>query len=91
MTALRAGMKVVCVNARPCPVWGALSLRKGAVYTVVKAFDVLGEFSVCLEEDQSPHITGAYRASRFRPAVERKTDISIFKAMLSPAKKRERV
>jgi hypothetical protein len=34
---------------------------------------------------------GGYRRRRFRPIVERKTDISIFKSMLTSAGKKERV
>jgi hypothetical protein len=32
-----------------------------------------------------------YRSTRFRPVVERKTDISLFTAMLNPTKQKERV
>jgi hypothetical protein len=31
----RAGMKVVCVNANPCPHWGILTLVKDRIYMVV--------------------------------------------------------
>lgn len=85
----RIGQKVVCVKAsgfrRVKP------LTKGAVYTVR---DIGPEPNykdlqwVLLEEvvnSSDPELGElAYDAVRFRPAVERKTDISAFKKMLTP-------
>lgn len=85
------GQKVVCVDAGPNPMSGLVPpLTKDAVYTisdvkvcwdgcgvnVVEApapFDVFG-----------PHVP-LYMALRFRPAAERKTDISVFEKLLTPA------
>ncbi len=77
-------------------------LKEGAVYLVRKVAvqeipDVFEpELSVWLEgitrevfssEDLSIICDDfGFRPSRFRPIVERKTDISIFKAMLTPSK-----
>jgi hypothetical protein len=67
----------------------------GGVYTilgVIKIFDsFLGEALTGLqfvEITNSSAWDGAYASSRFRPIVERKTDISIFTAMLNPSKRR---
>lgn len=73
----RVGQKVVCVLAE-----GWRYLKNGAIYTVLKtsAFDGDAEFMVvdCQEGG------GQYRKVRFRPIVERKTDISVFTKMLTP-------
>jgi hypothetical protein len=98
----RVGQKVVCVNARkaygslhPCP------LKKGAIYTVSEVVDYSADplchprhrFGLFLcEIARGPHEDGFYDAfhvRRFRPAVERKTDISIFKKLLAPKRQRE--
>lgn len=85
------GQKVVCVNSDR-----AKNLKKNGVYTIklVKKGDIpnLGLTGViswfCLElveaEPNRGHI--GFCPSRFRPVVERKTDISVFKAMLNPLK-----
>lgn len=76
----RIGQKVVCVNAGMGALDASRYLTKDAVYEVdLVRIDgagtlVLGVAGVSLH----------WRASRFRPAVERKTDISIFTAMLIP-------
>lgn len=86
------GQKVVCVNAGLAPETGAYahSLEEGRVYTVAGiATSRKGNAAVSLAE-ASP--VGArkvgYLASRFRPIVERKTDISCFTDMLKPADER---
>lgn len=94
--SFHVGQKVVCVDGscrygrrwhpECCPP------SEGATYTVrdvgdnvegglgVKLFEALcvGVFDGALEQD------AFFRASRFRPVVERKTDISIFTRMLTP-------
>ena len=92
----RVGQKVVCVddakdrsdvNYDP---WGC----KGRVYVISK----VGMFSspayeptLCVWVDgiYRPDWRGIdvpFRASRFRPVVTRKTDISVFRALINPVK-----
>jgi hypothetical protein len=87
----RVGQKVVCVDAsdqrnRKFPV------TKGTIYTIqaiVEALDFMGDGGACaflcgLGRDVCP-IMGKqtpFALRRFRPIVERKTDISIFTEML---------
>ena len=83
----RVGMKVVCVD-----VMGLRSTHPpvlfGVVYTVRGVFDdPIDGLGILLEEIINPmHERGeyGYRPHRFRPIVERKTDISCFKHMLHP-------
>ena len=73
-------------------------LRKGSVYTIRSVFfsPVFGEPLVRLNEIQRLPLCriggfkfeGGYDPSRFRPVAERRTDISIFRAMLEPKKAR---
>lgn len=93
------GQKVVCINecgtnqdTHP----GIIAIKKGDILTVreitqaprrngqiligvrfKEVVNVTSPYSVCWEYDYSP--------KNFRPLVERKTDISVFKAMLTPA------
>jgi len=80
--AFYVGQKVVCVDAHPD------FLLKGVIYTISRVGLLThGETGVNLAEvDTSacPHDVG-FRATRFRPLVERKTDISIFTDMLRTA------
>jgi hypothetical protein len=94
----RVGQRVVCVDAsRGRPLRGArATLVKNAIYTIRKIEiwnDVTG---VYLEEIIEPVLDvwldrgptePCWRLSRFRPVVERKTDISIFKRLLVPGTK----
>lgn len=89
------GMKVVCVDAsmrnyNP-PNYGTTihdlnGLEEGRVYTVRDICDFDGVIAVRLKEIfRLPTSLGReapYAAARFRPVQKRKTDISIFKAML---------
>ena len=87
MSNFRVGQKVVCLDDEGSD--GDLS--RGRVYTITKINgDVLysaraKSFSVGLELLEAHPSQGFhdFAASRFRPVVERKTDISIFKAMLN--------
>jgi hypothetical protein len=94
----RVGQKVVCVDDGRavhlgCKLWDGL-LKKGALYTIsgvnAKHPDFPGVDAVHLAEIRRPNGM-PFGAWRFRPVVERKTDISIFLAMLnkSPAKQPE--
>lgn len=95
----RVGQKVVFVDDTPTqsecgpgsywlPNWPVL----GQVYTI-RAF--VDDDAVFLEEVRNPvreflHgvSEGSFYCWRFRPVQERKTDISIFTAMLTPNKRR---
>lgn len=85
--AFRVGQKVVCVDAHDIEVVTGLVL--GATYTVhgIAPTDGYGTHGIFLCEVLPPEpLSGGlygFRASRFRPAVERKTDISIFTEMLT--------
>jgi hypothetical protein len=81
----RVGQKVACVDASGCRL-----LDKGAVYTILEiAPSGLAEM---ISVDCRPDYAGStgYSAARFRPIVERKTDISIFTEMLTPTPRRVR-
>lgn len=80
-----AGQKVVCVNAKEIDN-GPTGLVEGDVYTVLH--DLPGVVGVqILEADPSPCM--GFRSDRFRPALTKKTDISIFKQAPAPTKIRE--
>ena len=94
----RVGQRVVCVDATWRNRKITCVLTKGVVYTIRGFCETSGGFiGLLLEEIIQPdgflengQERGFYK-DRFRPIVERKTDISIFKAMLTPAGKKERV
>ena len=77
------GQKVVCVDDD----WEFASFvpddqkepKAGPVYTVTEVIVFQGIAYIWLEG-----FALYYEADAFRPVVERKTDISIFKAMLTP-------
>lgn len=85
----RIGQKVVCVKANyqydcppPYPVVGTI-----ATVSWTGVSPATGWAAIDLVEYPSPETETyfrGYRASDWRPVVERKTDISIFKAMLTP-------
>jgi hypothetical protein len=82
------GQKVVCVDDEDAP-----TLKLSAVYTVKAIRSRLGVNrdgtltpGIFLQE-VIPILGIAYDPRRFRPAVERKTDISIFQKMLTPNKR----
>ncbi len=90
------GQKVVCVNATPIGLpW--VPLIKGAVYTVSGFFlghpkVPPGEVCITLAEQANGGVAysvpdGGYLASRFRPLVATKTDISLFQKILEKASK----
>lgn len=75
--AFRVGQKVGCVDAGG---WPQISI--GTVYTV---HSINNDYGCWLRLKEVNPELGGYRASRFRPIVERKTDISCFTAMLNPS------
>lgn len=73
----RIGQKVVCVDASD---FAESYLVEGKIYTVIS---LTGRFlpGLILVDAEDP---GGWAAWRFRPVVERKTDIAIFTKMLNP-------
>ncbi len=83
----RVGQKVVCVDDKPLGNEGyrAHGIYEGSVYTIrhIELCPVKNQTGVLLVEIINPThlILGGeclFRASRFRPVVERKTSIEIF-------------
>lgn len=86
--AFHVGQKVVCVDARAIePFTGAHGmlgdLALGSIYSVASISRDGNGVVLHLNEILRPSNKGYY-AVRFRPVIERKTDISIFTAMLTP-------
>lgn len=93
------GQKVVCVDAefQRGDFYDATTLPvEGTVYTVRDVFEPvpgaicirLDEIVNDVEDFECGMMEAGFMVRRFRPVVERKTDISIFKAMLNPSKQR---
>jgi len=78
--AFRVGQKVVCVDASGC---ASADLSEGTIYTVRQVQPPIDNATPRVLLFGSRETIGWY-ASRFRPLVERKTDISIFTRMLTP-------
>jgi hypothetical protein len=93
--AFRIGQKVVCVDASPHPKTGKpTSAVVGAVYTVTGIYDdpvSRNGVGVTLAEILPLNARIGFLGHRFRQIVERKTDISIFKAMLNPQTTEKRI
>jgi hypothetical protein len=102
----KIGEKVVCVNAGTTPgnrggeCWCAgEQLYKGHVYTIRSIhLDRYGDRVVWLDEVRRGDLARAewgdevgYCVTRFRPIVEKKTDISAFTHILDRANTKERV
>jgi hypothetical protein len=84
VVTFRVGQKVVCVDDRSsyCNASRSCPLKKMTVYEIV---------DICKTPDGASHLKVPglepyFSSRRFRPLVERKTDISIFTAMLNPSK-----
>jgi hypothetical protein len=89
--SFHVGQKVVCINDQPGCGGDIAPIRKGKVYTVVAVTDGVAHDGpdtglVLAEDPPLPKFFKGYSARRFRPVVERKTNIEIFKAMLNPRK-----
>lgn len=90
------GQKVVCINAQDTDAENEKELSKGAIYTIrwsgVWGYKGVLKPRPCVRllgiERIEPRVVGMgdvpFRASRFRPITEHKTDISVFKALLNP-------
>jgi hypothetical protein len=93
----RVGQKVVCVDADfsmyggkappNLPVEGGTYTLRGSVTNGLCIWWRLGEISNPTRDTELGIMEPAFAARRFRPVVERKTDISIFKKMLRPVSK----
>ena len=94
----RVGQKVVCVDdAEDFPDvegidWRPLEIKKGNIYVVrwcgPHTDNILGT-EICVRlvgfvRPDDDYDDLPFRASRFRPIVERETDISVFTRMLTP-------
>ena len=76
------GQKVVCINDSD-----ACCVVKGTVYSVDAVFMYDGKLFLNIDGPNLCRVSRrAMWAARFRPVVERKTDIAIFTAMLNPSK-----
>ncbi|MGV2110129.1 hypothetical protein ACQZ46_02500 [Agrobacterium salinitolerans] len=93
------GQKVVCVDGSAPSREQKLRLGsrypdEGKIYTIRECLIWGGSPAVRLEEIVNPLLNfafdgfseQAFSPARFRPVIQRKTDISIFKAMLNPSK-----
>lgn len=82
------GQKVVCVNDDPSWKGMPTGLTKGVVYTidalVEYPYEGIGVQLVEISLPDNEHHWPAFHPRRFRPVIERKTDISIFTRMLRP-------
>lgn len=72
------GQKVVCVDDKLATRW----LTKDQIYTISGSGMFLGAHLYDLAEVKTS-VAHAWKATRFRPVHVRKTDISIFLAMLN--------
>lgn len=90
----RVGQKVVCVRTMPGHrrMETGVYPEEGPVYVVRSIFYFEGRALLRLQGIDNTHlhytdgIEPGFNAKNFRPVVERKTDISIFTAMLKPSK-----
>lgn len=87
------GQKVICVRhpAKIKAFFGEAYPHVGGVFTIREIFEARGGECLRLFEISNPpypYVEGymecGFRTNFFRPVVERKTDISIFKALLNP-------
>lgn len=76
------GQKVECVDDSPDRAGRPLVVVRGGKYTITSIFYCFGETGILLAE-VAPGLAPGWQAKRFRPIIERKTDIGIFTAMLT--------
>jgi hypothetical protein len=87
--AFRVGQKVICVNAVNTNTLWLAELVEGEIYTVTwtNGPDVLVDRTLLDGHPFYKRGRFPFYASRFRPIVSRKTDISALKALLVPGTK----
>jgi hypothetical protein len=91
-TSWHVGMRVACIT-RPAPTEPPPYPALNKVYTLSKIWKARDLILVDLVELPAKPTLGyftGYRAAAFRPVQTRKTDISVFTALLTPTKERER-
>lgn len=78
------GQRVVCIDDSSCPATGiADTASKGHVYTIASVYDWGCAFrGITLVEIPPPRGYSGWWTSRFRPAVDRRSDISVFHQIL---------
>jgi hypothetical protein len=84
----RIGQKVICVNASLDYKGISTNLIEKKIYVIEQICTDMFGIGLVVAGAYSWHPSKAYRATRFRPIVEHKTDISIFTEMLRPVKER---
>lgn len=94
MSNFRVGQKVVCVDDKPwrgpmtgdAVEWPTKIIQRGSVYTIRESSVSHPRSPVpcvrLVEARWNDSYDAPFAAVRFRPVVERKTDISIFQKML---------
>ena len=88
--AFRVGQKVVCVDDRP-RAYRENPLVLGGIYTIAGLpIEPSGEIGVFLVEVESSAPFGFY-PDRFRPIVEKKTDINFAHEILRKVSRKDRV
>ena len=91
----RIGQKVVCIYDWVYPDEPGPYVIKGNIYTVSGFGDWYGDLTIYFAEMpvyKSPDgWSDGYDPAYFRPVVEKKTDISIFTALLNPTERKELV
>lgn len=89
----QVGQKVECVDDQPhpCSPYPITEITKGGIYIVSWCGSVEFDVGVTFVWLPGVRLQGIHRmhdwawyALRFRPVVERKTDISVFQRMLTP-------
>jgi len=84
--SFHVGQKVECIyKFRRQTYNGVAPPKVGQIYTVVDVTQGATQPGLVLAEIYHHNPLG-WAARRFRPIIERKTDISIFTAMLNPSK-----
>lgn len=89
----RIGQKVVCIDdgSRAGHIWGGDLLYRNKIYTVTGFWRCEDGLGLILREAKNHEEFGqSYDARRFRPAVDRPTDISVFTEILRTTKAPER-
>lgn len=88
MSVFRVGQKVVCIDDAPSASGVVSPFKNGDVLTIISIMDGFSyrghDLGLLFAEVPCiGHYDHGYSVARFRPVVERKTDISIFRAMLN--------